>query len=45
MYKKKQDFKSEYILEDEKAYFLKNIESINFYRGNFNEIAIIKKLA
>ena len=39
----KKDFNSEYISESEKDYFLKNVESINFYRGNFNEIAIIKK--
>ena len=42
---KNQDFKSEYILEEEKEYFLKNIESIKFHKGNFNEIAILKKLA
>ena len=39
----KKDFNSEYISENEKNYFLTNVESINFYRGNFNEIAIIKK--
>ena len=39
----KKDFNSEYITENEKNYFLTNVESINFYRGNFNEIAIIKK--
>ena len=39
----RKDFNSEYISENEKYYFLNNVESINFYRGNFNEIAIIKK--
>ena len=39
----RKDFNSEYISENEKNYFLNNVESINFYRGNFNEIAIIKK--
>ena len=39
----KKDFNSEYISENEKNYFLSNFESINFYKGNFNEIAIIKK--
>ena len=37
------DFKSEYVLEDEKEYFLKNIQHIKFLKGNFNEIAILKK--
>lgn len=37
------DFSSEYISKDEKDYFLNHFESINFYKGNFNEMAIIKK--
>ena len=37
------DFSSEYINKDEKDYFLNNFESINFYKGNFNEMAVIKK--
>ena len=38
-----QDFKSRYISEDEKKYFLSNFEKITFYNGNFNEFVIIKK--
>ena len=41
--KQNKDFKSEYVLEDEKKYFLKNIQHIKFFKGNFNEIAILKK--
>tara|TARA_B100000029_G_scaffold183110_1_gene180714 strand:+ start:503 stop:1360 length:858 start_codon:yes stop_codon:yes gene_type:complete len=37
------DFSSEYINQDEKDYFLNNFESISFYKGNFNEMAVIKK--
>ena len=39
----KQDFKSKYINEEEKEYFLKNFEKITFHTGNLNEFAIIKK--
>ena len=39
----KKDFKSPYIDEKTKKYFLDNIESIKIFRGNMNEIAIIKK--
>ena len=39
----KEDFKSKYINENEKNYFLKNFDTIKFYTGNINEIAIIKK--
>ena len=39
----KEDFKSDYIQEKEKDYFLKNVDSIEFFTGNINEIAIIKK--
>ena len=41
--KQKKDFTSEYINKDEKKYFLENVENIQFYKGNFNEIAVIKK--
>ena len=39
----KKDFNSEYILENEKKYFLLNYAEIKFFKGNFNEIAIIRK--
>ena len=39
----KEDFKSIYINENEKNYFLENFDTIKFYTGNINEIAIIKK--
>jgi len=39
----KEDFKSNYIQEKEKDYFLKNVDSIEFFTGNINEIAIVKK--
>ena len=37
------DFNSIYINDDEKKYFLENFSSIEIKKGNFNEIAIIKK--
>ena len=37
------DFYSKYISKEEKEYFLHNYESIDIYKGNFNEVAIIKK--
>ena len=39
----KENFSSKYINENEKNYFLKNFDTIKFYTGNINEIAIIKK--
>lgn len=39
----KEDFFSPYIEDDEKEYFLKNYETIEFYSGNINEMVIIKK--
>ena len=39
----KENFNSEYINENEKNYFLENFDTIKFYNGNINEIAIIKK--
>ena len=39
----KEDFNSKYINENEKNYFLENFDTIKFYTGNINEIAIIKK--
>ena len=40
---KNTDFNSIYINDDEKKYFLENLSSIEIKKGNFNEIAIIKK--
>ena len=39
----KKDFKSPYIDEKTKKYFLDNVEFIKIFRGNMNEIAIMKK--
>ena len=39
----KENFHSKYINENEKNYFLENFDTIKFYTGNINEIAIIKK--
>ena len=38
-----ENFNSRYINEIEKKYFLENFDTIKFYTGNINEIAIIKK--
>ena len=40
---KNKDFNSIYINDNEKKYFLENYSSIEIKKGNFNEIAIIKK--
>ena len=37
------DFFSKFVSEENKRYFLKNYLSINIFKGNFNEVAIIKK--
>ena len=39
----KENFNSKYINANEKNYFLENFDTIKFYTGNINEIAIIKK--
>ena len=39
----KKDFNSKYINKDLKDYFLNNVETIDVFKGNINEIAIIKK--
>ena len=39
----KENFESKYISLDEKNYFLNNVDFIKFYKGNINEIAIVKK--
>ena len=41
--KKKKNFTSKYITKKDKKYFLSNFKSINIYKGEFNEIAFIKK--
>ena len=38
-----ENFETEYINKDEKNYLLSNIESISFFKGNINEVAVIKK--
>ena len=40
---KKKDFNSPYIDGKTKKYFLENLETIKIFKGNMNEIAIIKK--
>ena len=37
------DFNSKYISNEDKIYFLSNLESIEIFKGKFNEIAFIKK--
>tara|TARA_B100000963_G_scaffold183498_1_gene159470 strand:- start:8269 stop:9117 length:849 start_codon:yes stop_codon:yes gene_type:complete len=37
------EFISKYISDEDKKYFLDNYKSINIYKGNFNEVAIIQK--
>tara|TARA_Y100000591_G_scaffold157113_2_gene135147 strand:- start:943 stop:1797 length:855 start_codon:yes stop_codon:yes gene_type:complete len=37
------NFYTEYINEDEKKYFIQNYSSIEFFKGNINEMAIIRK--
>ena len=37
------DFYSEYISLEDKKYFMENFDSIEVFKGNFNEIAIIRK--
>jgi len=39
----KENFNSKYINENEKLFFLDNVETIKFYHGNINEIVVIKK--
>ena len=39
----KKDFNSDYITDYEKEYLLSNVESISFFKGNINEIAVLKK--
>ena len=41
--KNNKDFKSKYILDEEKKYFLDNFETIEILKGLKNEIAFIKK--
>ena len=39
----KKEFKSKYILNEDKDYFLKYFDTIEIFKGKKNEIAIIKK--
>ena len=39
----KENFNSKYINENEKLFFLDNVETIKFYNGNINEMVVIKK--
>jgi predicted O-methyltransferase YrrM len=41
--KENNDFNSELVSLDQKEYFLKNLSSLEIFKGNFNEIAFIKK--
>ncbi len=41
--KKSLDFYSEYVSPEDKKYFIENFDSIEVFKGNFNEIAIIRK--
>ena len=41
--KQKKNFESKYVDKSLKKYFLENFDSIEFFKGNTNEIAIIKK--
>ena len=37
------EFNSKYVSENDKRYFLENYASIEIFKGNINEIALIKK--
>ena len=41
--KENKDFNSELVSLDQKEYFLKNLSSLEIFKGKFNEIAFIKK--
>lgn len=41
--KNNKDFESELVSKNQKEYFLKNLNSIEIFKGEFNEIAFIKK--
>ena len=38
-----EDFNSEYINKSEKEYLISNVSSISFFKGNLNELAIVRK--
>ena len=40
---RKKSASSKYVKDEEKRYFLDNYKSIDFFKGNFNEIVFIKK--
>ena len=41
--KNNDSFESKYVLDKDKKYFIENYSSIDIFKGNFNEIAVIKK--
>ena len=41
--KNSKNFNSKYITEEQKKYFLENVDQINIFKGRFNEIAFITK--
>ena len=41
--KSNEDFNSEYINKNEKEYFISNVSSISFFKGNLNELVVIRK--
>ena len=41
--KSNNDFNSKYINDEDKKYFLKNLKSIEIFKGKINEVAIIQK--
>lgn len=38
-----EDFDTEYINKNEKEYFISNVSSISFFKGNLNELVVIRK--
>ena len=43
IYKSNKDFNSKYINDEDKKYFLKNLKSIEIFKGKINEVAVIQK--
>ena len=38
-----EDFDSKYINKSEKEYLISNVSSISFFKGNLNELAVVRK--
>ena len=38
-----EDFDSEYINKNEKEYLISNVSSISFFKGNLNELVVVRK--